>query len=306
MTQLFRILRDPDPTPVAAPPVTPAAPVAASAPVTPSPVTPEPATGGTWKTTLDNDLKGAPLLQKFEDTPEGLKQMVTSHLNLEKLIGQDKVPIPKDANDKEGWERWSKAMGVPSEPTGYDFPNIKYPDSMKGSEIKKEEFAAVVHQLRLTPSQATGLWQIYNDGHIKGYQQQLGAMQDKLQKMVTNLKTEWGAAYETNVDLGQAVINQFSDDQEMNDFVTSQMLADPRGIKFLKKLGDQFAENSVSDFNVKRFSVTPAEAKAELDKMRSDLNGPYFNRSKKFSQAEQDVAIERHNNLSAIIQRAKG
>lgn len=263
-------------------------------------------TAGTWQDRLTADLKGALEAKRFANDDKGLVDMATSYLNLEKLVGQDKVPIPKDANDKEGWERWSKAMGVPSEPTGYNFEDIKYPDNMKGKEVNKAEFSQVAHQLRLTPTQAAGLWKVYNDSNISGYQKQLGTMQDRLQKMVTNLKSEWGAAYETNVEIGQAVISQFSDDQDMNDFITSQMLSDPRGVKFMKKLGEQFAENTTSDFNIKRFSLTPAEAKSELEKMRSDVNGPYFNRAKKFTQAEQDAAIERHNNLQLIINRAKG
>ena len=51
----------------------------------------------TWKANLGTDLRDSPLLQKFEDTPDGLNKAMESHANLEKLLGHDKVPIPKDA-----------------------------------------------------------------------------------------------------------------------------------------------------------------------------------------------------------------
>ncbi len=119
------------------------------------------------------------------------------------------------------------------------------------------------------------------------------------------LKQDWGAAYDTNVELAQSVINQFSEDAEMNNYVTSVLSNDPKGLRFLKKLGDQFAENKVGDFNVKRFAVTPDEAQAEVNKMVHDLNGPYMNQKNQFTEQEHVAALERVNTLRTIINRAK-
>ena len=62
---------------------------------------------------------GGCTMQKFADTKEGLTAAVTSHLELEKMLGGEKVPIPKGPDDKEGWQRYSKAMGVPVNPNEY-------------------------------------------------------------------------------------------------------------------------------------------------------------------------------------------
>ncbi len=276
---------------------------------TPAPVvqaqTPAPAPTGQWHEYLKPDIKGSPLLSKFENTTEGLNKALESYGNLEKLLGHDKVPIPKGTEDREGWARFNKAMGVPDAPEGYALPDVKLPDSMKGITIDKGQFAQVLKANNIPPSAAQGLWKTYNDLQISGYNSHMTALQENLTKTRNMLMQEWGAAYDTNVELGQTVINQFSEDKDMNDYLTSVLSSDPKGIRFLKKLGDQFAENKVGDFNVKRFAVTPDEAQGELDKMTHDLEGPYMNTKNKFTEKEHAAAIERVNTLRTIINRSK-
>jgi DnaJ-domain-containing protein 1 len=86
----------------------------------------------------------------------------------------------------------------------------------------------------------------------------------------------------------------------MNDFLTTVLSQDPRAIKFLAKIGDQFAENKVGEFQMKRFTVSPDEAREEAMKMSRDLNGPYMNQANKFNDREHQAAIERYNSLVRV------
>ena len=258
-----------------------------------------------WKSALRTDLRDSPLAKKFDDTPDGLNKALESHANLEKLLGHEKVPIPKDVNDIEGWNRFSKAMGIPDKAQGYGLPDATLPDSMKGITIDKNKFAEVVHAHKLTPAQAKGLWQVYNEINIDNYKQAMDKHSKQLGETVNRLKGEWGDAYNTNVELGQMVINKFSDDQEMNDYLTSILSQDPRGIKFLAKVGDQFAENKVGEFQMKKFTLGPEEAQNEVDKLTRDLDGPYMNTKGKFTEKEHRAAIDRVNSLIASVQRAR-
>ena len=107
----------------------------------------------------------------------------------------------------------------------------------------------------------------------------------------------------TNVELGQMVINKFSDSQETNDKITALLSKDPAGIKFLAKVGEQFAENKVPEFQMKRFSLAPEEAMEEITKMKMDLDGPYMNQKGKFTSKEHQVAVDRVNHLFGIYQK---
>lgn len=257
-----------------------------------------------WKSNVRTDLRDSPLLKKFDDNYEGLNKAIESHLNLEKLLGHEKVPIPKDANDIEGWNRFSKALGIPDKAESYGLPDFNLPEPMKGMAIDKKQFAEVVHAHKLTPAQAKGLWQTYNEINVQAYNKQMQEYQKQIDNTINTLKGEWGDAYDTNVELGQMVINKFSSDPETNDFLTSVLSQDPRGIKFLAKIGEQFAENKVGEFQMKRFTLAPEEAQNEIQKIIRDPNHPYNN--PKSTDREHQAAVDYVNNLYATINRAKG
>ena len=257
-----------------------------------------------WKSRLSADMQKSPTLQKFEDTTDGLAKAVESHLSLEKLLGHEKVPVPKDANDKEGWARFNKAFKIPESPAGYELKDAQIPESMKGMTFDKGKFAEVVHGIHATPEQAKGLWESYTKMSQQAYQKAVDDHTLKMTAVVNNLRQEWGDAYDANVDLGQSVINRFAGDKETEDFLTASLTKDPRFVKFLSQIGTNFAENKIGDFSARRFAKSPNEAQAEIDKIISDPAHPYLN--DKSTRQERERAIEYVNSLYAVISNSKG
>ena len=261
-----------------------------------------------WKDKLSADLKGSPLLQKFEDTPDGLGKAFSSHANLEQLLGHEKVPIPKDINDVEGWNRFSKAMGIPDKAEGYGLPDANIPENMAkmGLTLNKQQFAEIMHAHKVHPSAVKGIWETYQKVNVEAFNKMMDDHSKQLTTTVNQLKSEWGDAYETNVELGQMVINKFSTDQKTNDLLTTMMSKDPRAIKFLAKIGDQFAENKIGEFSMKRFSLSPAEAREETMKMSRDMEGPYMNQKGKYTDREHMAAVDRYNMLVKASMQGEG
>jgi len=260
----------------------------------------------TWKNHLSTDLQGSPLLGKFEDTPDGLNAAFASHNNLETLLGHEKVPIPTGPEDVEGWNRFNTAMGVPAAPEGYGLADANLPESMQGITIDKAKFTEVVHAHKLTPAQAKGMWEAYTAINVDTYQKAQASLEAQVTDTINKLRGEWGDAYESNVELGQAVINKFAADQDAIDFITAKMIGDPRGSKFLAAIGGQFAENKIGDFSMKRFSLAPEEAQNEVDKMSADFNGPYMNAANNHTEQEHQAAVDRVNYLRASINKSRG
>lgn len=293
-------------------PISPENIQAPAAPASPAPVSPAPASGAptappagfSWKSQLGPDLANSPTLQKFEDSKEGLSKAFESHHNLEKLLGHEKVPIPKGPEDVEGRARLFKALGVPEKPEGYALPDATIPESLKGLTFDKQRFSEIIHKHNLTPEQAKGVWAEYNQINQELYNNALREQQANLTKVINETRAEWGDTYEANIELGQMVINKFSKDQETNDWATANFAKDPRGIKMLAEIGKHFAENKVGDFTSKRFSLTPAEAQKEIDAVRADKNHPYNN--EKAPKALRDQAIDQVNSLYAVIGKSKG
>ena len=115
----------------------------AAPPINPDPtVPPAPAAPAVfnWKASLAPDLANSPSMKKFEDTKDGFNEAVKSHLLLEKLLGYEKVPIPKSKDDTVAWEIFSKAMGIPAKPDGYGLPDVEIPATMKGLTFDKAKF----------------------------------------------------------------------------------------------------------------------------------------------------------------------
>lgn len=257
-----------------------------------------------WKGALNADMRGALEAKQFSDDSKGLSDMVSSYLNLEKLLGHEKVPIPKGPEDTAGWNVFSKAMGIPDRAEGYGLPDASLPESMKGMTIDKGKFAEVAHAHKLTPNQTQGLWKVYNEINISAYNKAMEDHKANLTNAINTLRGEWGDTYEANVNLGQTVINKFAPDKEANDFLTSVLTQNPVGIKFLASLGKQFAENKIGEFQMHQFSLAPEEAKEEMEKMRKDLDGPYMNQTGKHTDREHKAAIDRMNHLQMIVARA--
>jgi len=258
---------------------------------------------GSWKSNLEGDIAKSPLLAKFEDTPEGLNNAFKSHAGLEKMLGHDKVPIPKGPDDVEGWSKFSKALGIPDKAEAYGLPDAKVPDNLKEITFDKQKFAEIVHSFKLTPHQAKGLWGAYQEQSLQAYSKALETHKADMAKVVNQLKSEWGDAYDGNVELGQMVINKFSSDKETADYITAVLAKEPKAIKFLARIGEQFAENKIGEFSYKRFSLSPEQAQTEIDSILRDKKHPYNDMAA--SDAEHTAAIDYVNSLYATINRAK-
>lgn len=257
----------------------------------------------TWKSHLNPDFANSPTMQKYADTKEGFNDATKAHLELQKMMGYEKVPVPKGPEDKAAMDAFRKAFKIPDKAEGYNLADIEVPENMKDLNFDKKGFAEVVHKRNLTPDQAKSLWGDYTEMVKKQYADASKKYQDEVANAVTQLRSEWGSAYESKVELGQMVINKFSGDQATSDFVTAQLAKDPRGIKFLAKLGDQFAENKIGDFKYQRHSLTPDEIDRELSTIRSNPKHPY--NDEKAYPADRDAAIKYVNSLIEAKSKTK-
>jgi len=229
-----------------------------------------------WKSSLSEDLQGSPSLKKFADDKSGLENVAKSYLELQKMMGHEKIPMPKDDNDVEGKALFNKAMGIPDSPKDYALSDVKIPDQMKPIIVSKDTFAEIVHKQGLTPKQADGMWKEYNRLNLNAYEWALGDYQKKVDETKNTLANEWGDGYNVKISQAQSVINEFGGDKETQKFLTANLIADPRGAKFLADIGHQFAENQIGEFSQINYARTPAEAKAEVDKIMANKGHDYY------------------------------
>lgn len=305
MFRLFNYIVDGEGGEPATEPAEPAEPAEPSEPAEPNkPATPEPKKHMfDWKRDLIADYQNSPTVQKFGNDVDGLNSFVKSTLELERLLGHEKVPIPKGPDDVEGWDRFSKAMGIPVKSEDYKLTDPTLPEALQGKVMNKKEFGDLMVANKLTPNQANSLWDIYNKVTVDNYNKAMEEYQTKLNGLRDKLKETWGDAFDSNVDLGKTVIDRFSEDQEMADFITAAMLSDPRGAKFLASMGTKFAENKIDGFAHKKFAKSPSDAQKEIDSILGNPEHPYNN--DKAPQEEHDRAVDYVNNLYTIVNKSR-
>jgi hypothetical protein len=257
-----------------------------------------------WKAKLAPDYANSPTMKKFPDTVEGFNEAVKSHLTLERLLGNEKVPLPKGKDDVEGWAVFSKALGIPDKPDGYQLEDAKLPDHIKNLSFDKAKFQEFAHKHKLTPEQAKEAWADYTGLTAQIVQNAEKAHKEKMTNVINQMRGEWGDAYQSKVELGQMVLNKFATDKEQNDYLTAVLVSDPQGIKFLATIGEQFSENKIGEFKHARHALTAEEAQKEIDSIRQDPNHPYNN--DRATPAERDKAIDYVNSLISVAKKSRG
>ena len=181
-------------------------------------------------------------------------EMAQGYRNLEKLVGGEKLPLPKGDTDNEGWERVYKALGRPAKPEDYQLPDL--------------ESAAAYHKLGLTARQATGL---------SAWQDTLQAAQEQKAKdeaatlrtqQLAAVRKEWGGEFDENVRLGKRAVREFGLEGSVEKLEAALGSADL--LKLTAKLGRGLKEDSFAGGTVPAAGLTKEGAKEELALLQRD------------------------------------
>lgn len=216
------------------PPTPPASgtPPPAAAATTPAPA----ATPTDWTTGFNDETKGYVQNKGFK-TPG---DVLDSYRNFEKLMGTPKERILKlpEKEDDPAWGEIHERLGKPKDAKDYD---IKVPEGLGDEEFAKWA-RGTFHELNLTKKQADALtakWNEHVGGMVKtkgeSYAQQVDAQQ-------ANLKKEWGAAHDQNLNIAKNAAREFGMEPKVIDALQDAMGYD--GVmKFMHQIGSKIGEH---------------------------------------------------------------
>lgn len=276
-----RYMRAPDhpaPTPPADPAAPPSAPPAdglaglldPSAP--PPPATPPADPAAPWYGSLsDQGGEGGALSdrawmdnKKFGD----LAAMVKSTRELEgRFLSPDKIVLPKEGDAPEVFANFYKAIGRPDAADAYEIPVPEGAELDEGfaSKIREAAFQAGVPAGMMKP-----LAEAFN-AHIVELQQNAEAQAAEAKRAgVQEMRGEWGDKFTANVANANRAMKMLElDADQIGRIETGLGTADT--LRLLARLGAGMGEDAlIGGGGAKVFSVTPAEAQAELDNMNRD------------------------------------
>lgn len=242
------------------------------------PMTTDPAVGGNgqpeeqgqpfdFSTALSAEYRDNPSITKFGGDVNKLSK---SYLELQSLMGQGRVAIPKDDADAVAWGLYDKAFGIPDTADGYQLT------AAEGADLA--EFKNLMKQNHIAPAVAQKLL----DAHLHEFEvyEQMKEQQAEVDKSNAEqqLKKEWGLKYSENMSKAAKYLEKMSGNQEDYEYFLSKIGNDAKFIKLLAQMGNSISEGSLGGMEgqVSGFTKTPSEAKAELDRILNDPSDAYW------------------------------
>ena len=255
---------------------------------------PEETPPAAWYDNLDADLKSHPSITKFKEPGS----MAKSYVELERMIGADKVVIPTDKSTPEERAAFYGKLGVPQGPADYEKPLLEgIPDELQMSDGQLEALRVFAHEKNFTNEQFKELVGFYHNAQVTSVEN-LRAQQNELKNQTeTNLRGKWGDAFEAKLDGTKQMINQFFggklNETEQKYFA---VLANSQG--FIEAMAD--IHGSIKEDILKgqpTLTLTPAQAEEQLNAILGNMEHPYY----QDMHPEHNAAVDKVVSLQTSI-----
>lgn len=209
----------------------------------------------------DEELRGYVQNKGWKDPVE----LATGYKNLEKLLGGEKVPLPKGADDADGWSRVYDSLGRPKTADDYKLQAAEGADPAFASAA-----AGKFHELGLNLNQAQALAGWYSEQAKAAQTAQMEQAARASENDLRALRQDWGQAWDENVELGRRALKEFGVDQ-----AAAQKLEQAMGTRWLlehfSKLGRGLTEHKFEGGrSTQGFGMTPEAARARIAALRDD------------------------------------
>lgn len=220
---------------------------------------------------IPEDIKADPIFEKYKTQEERDRALIAA----QKFLGREKLPVPKDANDKETYDLIFKKLGLPDNENGYQLPtDLQIPKELPIDEALLTGFKKQAHSLGILPNQFSGLYKWYISTYVDAFNKFGEQKMASEKETETNLRQEWGAAYPQNIELAKKVFVSFAGEKEYAEFVKG-FGNNPILIRMFANIGKILSEDQLTG-KPHDLEMTPDEAQAEINKIRGDLKNPFY------------------------------
>lgn len=216
---------------------------------------------------VPEDLRGEACLDSIKDFPSLVKSYVHAH----KMVGADKVVVPGEAATEDEMNTFFTALGRPKTADEY---GVKAPDEMPEgfpySEDLAKGFTAEAHKLGLTPKQANGIFNWYNNNQVDAFKGQQKEKIEAGQNAELALRKEFGKAYDVKFAAANSLINNYGGDN-IDDLKNVVFHDNPKAISFLANVAKEFSEDRLKGKGSGTFGLmSPGEATKEISRLHGD------------------------------------
>jgi len=200
---------------------------------------------------------------------------VESNYNLEKLIGFEKagrtIVLPKEDATPEERAQFFQKIGAPADVSGYKTPESMATDPMVAA------FREQALKTNMLPQQFEETLSWYQQQQAATQKAEFEARAAAGEKAIGDLRGEWGAAYDQNIELAKRAANQFlpaksADERKAMMGVIEAAVGTEAMLRFFSKIGEGLGEDRMhTDGDPGTGDVmTPAVAKAKIEALKND------------------------------------
>jgi hypothetical protein len=196
------------------------------------------------------------------------------------------VRLPKEDADAEDLNAFYNKLGRPEDPKGYELvlpENL--PEGVQVDDKLVDWFKDTAHKAGLSKTQATKLFNAWNEQQFQSAHDNQKAMGDQIER----LKTQWGDQFEGRVELGLRAIERIlpaNDAEEFKDLLDKTGLGNsPIMLKFAYQVGNMLkADGYITDSGTGG-ALGAEGAKKKIESINADKSHAYW-----------DEANPEHNN----------
>ena len=196
---------------------------------------------------------------------DGPADLLDSYRHLERLVGAERIALPRDDGDRAGWERVWNRLGRPEKPEGY-----KLPMPEKGGDMALAKgFAARAHELGLTANQARGLADWWNTTAANGLNMAEQQRRTREAGQIAALRDELGMAFDGEAAAARRAAALFGFDTE-----TLTKIEDAIGtatmIRRFMAIGRALGEDRIEGGADTGFNPSAEAARARIEGLKAD------------------------------------
>jgi len=226
----------------------------------------------TWRDGLSPDLRDSPYISRLDS----IEALAKEHVNAQKLIGKKGVIPPDEKGTPDDWNRFYNSLGRPESPDKYNLSGVKVPEGVPWDADFQSDILSTLHAAGATQKQAEAVLKGMIEKQTSRWNEYSSEVGGKRDSGLQALKSEWGSAYASKLDLANRAYSAAFGDK--GDAVRNLVLADgtllgdsPEVIRAFAELGDKLKEHGLAEGgSSSRASVTPDEAKAQIASMLAD------------------------------------
>jgi len=243
-----------------------------------------------WQGTLDEDLREEKSLLSFKSVGD----LAKSFVNTKKMVGKDVIAVPTDASSESEWQEYHKAGGRPETVADYNLkPPEGFPEELAIKifpEARMEQWKERLFKGGVSQKAATTLINAYAQDMQADFQAIEQAKEAVKAELVGKLSTEYGAAFDQKLHLGDIAFEEGINGDETMKESLAYLREDPNAIRLLVNLGEKFSEGKPPSFSA---IPTPSDLDDQIAALMADPLYTKGTQKERMKIAEKIMAIRK-------------